>query len=80
MAQQITAGEWESTGLTIRVHGRGTIAVCPTPQNGGTTECSTNADAITALPAMVRALTELAEQGSEIAADALELAGLRDKD
>ena len=41
--QAHTPGPWQQEGLTIVVFGRGIIAECPTPQNGGTFDCSANA-------------------------------------
>lgn len=51
-----TQGAWDRDGLKVRVFGRGTVAICPTPQDGGTLECSANASLIAALPAMLAAL------------------------
>lgn len=55
-AAKITLGLWEVNGLTVSCYGRGTVAICPVPQNGGTFECCANADAIAAVPKMIEAL------------------------
>lgn len=57
-----TPGPWDGeSGLTVRKHGRGTIATCPTPQNGGVTECCANADGIAAVPQLVEAALSVIE-------------------
>lgn len=40
-----TEGPWECAGLSVK-NSRGIIANCPTPQSGGTFDCSANARAM----------------------------------
>jgi hypothetical protein len=59
MMENFTKGKWELKGLKIVVSPNGIIALCPTPQQGGTFECSANARLIAAAPEMYEALKDL---------------------
>jgi hypothetical protein len=58
-----TEGPWEQDGLELLVPGRGVTARCPTPQNGGTTDCVANAElihaAVNSLPALIARIEEV---------------------
>jgi hypothetical protein len=41
-----TETPWVKVGLMVSINGRGIIAHCPTPQNGGVFECTANAEFI----------------------------------
>jgi len=53
-----TGISWEQKGLEITAFGRGIIATCPTPKNGGVFECTANAKLISAAPDLLQALQE----------------------
>jgi len=54
---EYTKGRWEKEGNKIRVYGRGTIAICPSPtDNEGVTEFVANAHLIAAAPELYEAL------------------------
>lgn len=57
---EYTQGKWEVKGLKIECFGQGIIALCPTPQEGGTFNCSANARLIAKAPATYEALKKLA--------------------
>lgn len=54
-------GTWENKGLEVIIYGKGIIAKCLTPQNGGVFECSANAHLITAAPLMHKALIAIGD-------------------
>jgi hypothetical protein len=54
-----TNAKWERVGLRVVAYGRGDIAGCPTPQNGGVFECHGNAGLIAAAPDLLEALRGL---------------------
>ena len=56
-----TKESWEQEGLNITAFGRGIIAECPTPQEGGVFECSANAKLIASAPSLLEALKECEE-------------------
>lgn len=60
MSGKWTEGKWKRSGAIIYVHGKGTIAQCPTPRGGGVFECQHNPDLIAAAP-------ELVEEGEQTA-------------
>jgi len=55
-----TKGEWKINGTEIKVFGRGTVAKCPSPNNGGVMEFLPNIHLISAAPDMYEALKLLA--------------------
>jgi hypothetical protein len=59
---EYTQGKWEVKGLKIECFGQGIIALCPTPQEGGTFNCSANARLIAKAPAMYEALKKANEE------------------
>ncbi len=55
-----TKGEWKKEGNKIKVFGRGTIAICPSPTDDeGVFEFAANAHIIAAAPEMYEALAYL---------------------
>lgn len=56
---RFTDGSWKCSGLQVIAPGRGVIANCPTPQNGGVMECSFNVDLIGAAKDLYEALAML---------------------
>ncbi len=55
-----TPGKWIAGGLTVRSD-NGIICICPTPQAGGTFDCSQNTTLIAAAPEMYEALKSINE-------------------
>lgn len=47
---KFTKGEWEVSGLTVRVDHRGIVAEIPTPRRNGVFECTDNLTLIAAAP------------------------------
>lgn len=56
-----TDGKWTASGTVVRVFGRGEVARCPVPQDGGTVDCVANAKLIAAAPDLYEALAYLVE-------------------
>jgi hypothetical protein len=57
-----TPGPWQREGLTITAEDRGIIAMCPTPQHGGTFDVNANARLIAAAPDLYAALETAIDQ------------------
>ena len=57
-----TQGKWTRDGQTVRVDGKGIVAHCPLPRDGGCFECADNAKLIAKawlLPELVDALRSM---------------------
>ncbi len=63
-AEKTTPPPWEADGLSITARGRGTIARCPRPQDGGVMECMANARMLAAAPKLVEAVAVLGRCGA----------------
>ena len=60
---EYTSGDWKAQGSKIEAFGRGTIAICPRPNDGGTFEFIANAHLIAQAPRMAKLLEYLVNNG-----------------
>ena len=56
---EFTKEDWQKKGNVIVAFGKGEIARCPSPQNGGVLEFAANAHLIAAAPKMFLALKRI---------------------